>query len=343
MSTPTSSQWAIKQAWQSPTGRKAMWVLMVATFLLIVILGSLVREKEKQFRQTTLISLAQTLASTVMNPDSDENDILLKVSDLLNVKNILGVRLHQGTDTPLSVGDTLVDFPNVNTTSPIQTSWNDSYSQIDIAIKMDKSLPFDWFVMRLDGDGQIKQPIFGTLINWVAAPIIALFNGLIFLWIYGRYFLKPILAVQSYLQDNNGKYALTQVPQELTDRTDESGLLAKQIEIMRSEVNEAKAKVEFQARFLHETPYALIRCSVNRKVLYANIAARAENALFGDESKEFISPALSELVRKAFYESKQVNGDIRCHKQIITFRAIPVLDAGYVNLYGEVTKKVEGA
>jgi len=331
----------IVRAWRSETGRKFAWAIALASFALIVILGSLVREEERSLRNETLIKTAATLASTTLSGGTETDDILLKVNDLLNVDAVSGVRLIQGADIPLSVGETHSDFPSANTTQNVISLWTEDQSSVDVALKLEASLPYDWIVLRLDAMTQMPPSLLGSLINWVAAPIIALLNAIVCLWITGLYFLRPMAELQTYLQDNSGKYALSAVPSHLCAQKNESGIIAQQIENMRFEVNEAKAKVDFQARFLHETPYPLVRCSVNRKVLYANVAARAEASLFGDETKEFVSPALSELVRKAFYDTKQVHGEIRCPDHIIVFRAIPVLDAGYVNLYGEVSKKTD--
>jgi len=331
----------IKQAWLSKAARKATWALMLATFCLFVALGNYLRYQEQQTRQETISHTARTLASTTLSGGVGADDILLKVNDLLNVEAVLGVKLIEGKDIPLSVGDTLTDFPPPTAASHQVTQWDDEFNILDIAIRLDKELPFNWIVLRLNAAQLMAHPMWGTIINWVAAPFAALLMGLVSLWLWGSYYIRRLSAIQTYLQENSGKLANTPITQDLTKGTDDIALLAKQIEAMRIEVTDEKAKSDFQARFLHETPYALMRCSVNRKVLYANAAARAEKALFGDESKEFVAPALSELVRKAFYETREVFGDIRCNDQIITFRAIPVLDAGYVNLYGEVKRHID--
>ncbi|NVJ90493.1 MAG: hypothetical protein HWE34_02490 [Methylocystaceae bacterium] len=337
----STSSGPIGLAWKSKSGRKASWAVALVSFALVVILGSLLRIEEQKLRQETLTQFARTLASTTLSAGGEEDDILMKVNDLLNVDAVLGVRLLKGDDTPLSVGDLPDHFPtNINDRNR-QISWNETATQLDVAFPLDPLLPFDWLVMRIDSSMQMSAPIFGTLINWIAAPIIAFINALVCLWVIGVYHLKPLRRLQNYFEENKGSFTSAPVPAELNTDGDETSLVAKQIEVLRTEVNDAKNKAEDQARFLHETPYPLLRCSVNRKVLYANAAARKQNALFGDDSREFVSPAISELVRKAFYETKEIYGDVRNKDSIITFRAIPVLDAGYVNLYGEVSRKID--
>ncbi|MDV7338297.1 hypothetical protein RYZ26_01730 [Terasakiella sp. A23] len=328
-------------AWKSKSGKKAAWAIMLASFVLCVILGSLLRMEEQKARQDTLSNFARTLASTTLSSGGAEEDILLKVNDLLNVDAVLGLRLLKGNDIPLSVGETDDTFPESELDQNSQTRWSDDHSQMDVAFKLEAPLPFDVLVMRLDADSQVTPPLLGTVINWIAAPIFALISGIISLWVTGSFFLKPQKNMQNYLQEQTGKFTSSPVPQELTKPDDDNGLLAKQIEAMRAEVIKSKQAAEFQARFLHETPYPLVRCSVNRKVMFANTAARAQSALFGDETKEFVSPAVSELIRKSFQDAKQIYGDIRCGQYIITFRAIPILDTGYVNLYGEVTRRID--
>jgi len=331
----------LKQTWRSKNVRKGSWALAIITFALILCLGSYLRLQEQQLRHDNILNSARMLAATVTNSTTEPDEILLKVSDLLNVENVLGVKLLQGDDIPLSVGATPDNFPLKQISNTWLFQWDKDFHTADVALRLDQTIPFDWIILRLDGDSLMPAPRWGTLINWIGAPIIALSVAFFSTWIWGNMVLKPVHGIQHHLQEHSGKLANTPLPQELTHGTGDVALLARQIEAMRLEVIEAKAKSDFQARFLHETPYALLRCSINRKVLYANSAARAQQALFGDNSKEFIAPALSELVRKAFYESKEVFGDIRNKDQIITFRAVPVLDAGYVNLYGEAKRHME--
>jgi len=332
----------LKLAWQSSTGKRAAWAIMIASFVLTVLLGSSVRIKEQHVRENTLIETAKFLADITLSDEiATADDMLLKVNDLINVDTVLGVRLMQGANTPLSVGETSNDVLKKSPKDDVGLQWADDKSTLDIVLYLPKDFPYSHFILRIDAQNQIPPPYLGTVINWVAAPLISFVNGLVFLWVFGHFSLRPLSSIQNYFKESNGKYALASVPHDLRERDDETGLIARSIETMRLEVNESKAQIEFQARFLHETPSPLLRCSVNRKVLYANIAAKAEASLFGDESKEFVSPALSELVRQAFYEAKQVSGDIRDAQTIRTFRAIPVLDAGYVNLYGEATRKID--
>ncbi|SCA57293.1 exported hypothetical protein [Candidatus Terasakiella magnetica] len=337
----TKQHGSIKLAWQSPNARKAAWAIALCSFALVVLLGSLLREQEEKLRENSLTKFARTLSSTALSAGGEADDMLLKVNDLLNVESVLGVRLLQGRDIPLSVGETQSDFPPLTSQEFQLTHWDDTKSVVDIAIRLEPELDFDWIVLRLDGADLMPHPLWGTLINWGVAPLFAFILALVCLWLYGSYSIKPLHRISDFLKSNNGKFASTPVAQDITKSKDDVALLAKQIEAMRIEISEAKGKSDFEARFLHETPYALLRCSVNRKVLYSNVAARNQSALFGDDTKEFVAPALSELVRKAFYETKQVYGDIRCGDTIITFRAIPVLDAGYVNLYGEVSRHID--
>lgn len=327
---------SIKRAWRSNSGRRAAWTIITLSFAVMVVLGSFVRTQEEDIRTSTLIQTAKSLAQTALSGGVDQaDDILLKVNDLISLDTVLGLRLLQGQDTPLSVGESDADFIILSANTPIQTRWDEQKTTLDIGLRLHANLPYSHLILRLDAENQMPQPLIGTFINWVVAPIIAGLNGILCLWIFGRFFLRPLAGVQTYFEESNGKYALAPLPQDLLKRDDESGAITRHIEAMRTEVNEAKAKIEFQALFLHETPFPLLRCSINRKVLYANVAAKAENALFGDETKEFVSPALSEIVRKAFHEGAQVHGDVRCGTIICTFRAIPVLDQGYVNLYAE--------
>lgn len=331
----------IKHAWHSRTLKRVILGVTLCSFVLTLLTGYFVQHKETELRENNLVNVARTLASTALSAGGDADDILLKVNDLLNVELVEGVRLNSGADTPLLVGSLAENFPPEQTILNMHTQWDASGEKMDIALKLAKDLPYDWLVLRLDAARLLGPVQSGTIINWVAAPIIAVLNGFIAFWLLTSLNLKPWRQLASYFTKTKGSYAAQALDTDLLKRSDEVGQISIAVEAMRTELTAEHERMEDQARLLQETPYALLRCSVNRKVLFANPAAKSEDTLFGDDTKEFVSPALSELVRKAFYESKQVYGDIRCKNYAITFRAIPVLDAGYVNLYGERIKRHE--
>lgn len=332
---------SITLAWKSPSGKKLACALMLVIFLSSLSVGSALRYLEQTTRTESLLHFAETLASTTLSAGGDAEDILLKVNDLLNVDAVLGVRLMAGDSAPLSVGETDPAFAATQPTSLSINRFSEDGTTMDVAFKLDETLPFDLLVLRLNADSLMPAPVLGSLINWVGAPLITVLAGLICLWLTGLYMLRPLQDLRTYFDDNNKAFASTPVPPELLKGKSEASLLAKQVENLRSEVLQAKEKAEFQARFMQETPYPLLRCSVNRKVMYANAAAKSHAPLFGDDSKEFVSPSVSELIRKSFQDAKQIYGDVRSGDTIITFRAIPVLDTGYVNLYGEVSRKID--
>lgn len=332
---------SIRLAWKSPSGKKLACALMLVVFLLCLSIGSSLRYLEQTTRTESLLHFSKTLASTTLSAGGEAEDILLKVNDLLNVDAVLGVRLMAGNTAPLSVGDTDLTFPATMPASLSVSRLSDDGRTMDVAFKLDDALPFDLLVMRLDGESLMPAPVMGSLINWVGAPLVTLLVGLVCLWMTGVYMLRPLQELRSYFDENNKSFASTPLAPELLKGKTEASLLAKQVENLRSEILHAKDKAEFQARFLQETPYPLLRCSVNRKVMYANAAAKSHAPLFGDDSKEFVSPSVSELIRKSFQDAKQIYGDVRSGDTIITFRAIPVLDTGYVNLYGEVSRKID--
>jgi len=332
---------SITLAWKSPSGKKLACALMLVVFLVSLSIGSSLRYLEETTRTESLLHFARTLASTTLSAGGEAEDILLKVNDLLNVDAVMGVRLMAGNSAPLSVGETDPTFPATLPTTLSVSRFSDDARYMDVAFKLDETLPFDLLVMRLNADSLMPAPVLGSLINWVGAPLMSLIAGLMCLWMTGLYLFAPLQKLRSYLDENTKSFASTPIAPELLKGNTEASLLSKQVENMRAEILHAKDKAEFQARFLQETPYPLLRCSVNRKVMYANAAAKSHAPLFGDDSKEFVSPSVSELIRKSFQDAKQIYGDVRSGDTIITFRAIPVLDTGYVNLYGEVSRKID--
>lgn len=341
MASTDKKSGAVSLAWSTIAGKKIALGVMLGCFLLSLASLAYFENQKEKLRTQTLTQFARTLAATTLSSGGEADDILLKVSDLLTLDAILGLRLHKTGQTPLSVGETKADFPPQSFSGLHYLEWSLDKSQLDIAFQLDGTLPFDQLIMRLDSALLAPQPIYPLILKVLAAIMVSGLSALICLWIMGRGIWRPLAELKTYFQENNTKYATSPLPQDIFKRHPDYKLLAKQIEAMRTEVLDAKEKAEFQARFLHETPYPLIRCSVNRKVMYANGAARSLPALFGDDSKEFVSPAVSELIRKSFQDAKQIYGDVRCGDKIITFRAIPILETGYVNLYGEVSRGLD--
>jgi hypothetical protein len=337
MAKRTSS---LKAAWQSKSARKAGWITFFCVFAVSLILGNLLREQEQKQRVESLSSIARTLSSTVLSSGVDSDDMLLKVNDLLNVDAVLGVALQSGSDIPLRVGDISQDLLDQTSDTNQIGLLDKTTGQFDSVISLSPETGFSRLHLKLDAIKLAPSPIIGTLVSWVGGPILSVFCAFLCLILCGRYFIAPQKSLQSYLREHNAKFANSPVPAELLNKSNDASLLANQVETMRVELSNAKAKSDLQARFISETPYPLLRCSINRKILHANSAAKAQKALFGDDSFEFVAPAVSELVRKAFLDSREVFGDIRSGDHIITFRAIPILDAGYVNLYGESKRHI---
>ncbi|NVK19690.1 MAG: hypothetical protein HWE30_13400 [Methylocystaceae bacterium] len=328
-------------AWSKTIGKKVVLSVMLGCFLLCLASVIYFENQNETLRNDSLTQFARSLAATTLSSGGEADDILLKVNDLLTLDAVLGLRLHKDGDTPLSVGDTKSGFPPLKFEGSHYQEWSVDKTQLDIAFQLDKSLPFDQIVMRLDTNKLSPTSVYPMMLKVFATIFISLLTGLICLWTMGRGVWRPLEKLNDYFKDHNAKYATTALPQDLFKKYPDYKLLGEQIETLRTEILKAKEKAEFQARFLQETPYPLIRCSVNRKVMYANGPARSLSPLFGDDTREFVSPAVSELIRKSFQDAKQIYGDVRCGDKIITFRAIPILETGYVNLYGEVSRGLD--
>lgn len=327
-------------AWTSNGARRSFWAVVVVTFSLCLMLGTFVRFHESEKREEILINTARQLAATALvGVDGEPDLLLLKLTDLVVLESVSGVRLLQGGDVPLSVGETPGDFPTLASTKEIETRFNQAGQTFDMALNISHGLPFDWLVVRLDANLLAPAPLYGTLINWLGAPVLSLMIGILHLWLTGYGILSRIPPFKAHLKEHEKTFVQTPMPADLLENKSEIAELGKAIENARLMAKQNLDKIQSECRFLQETPTPLLRCSVNRKVLFANAAARIESALFGDNTKEFVAPALNELVRKAFYEGKEVEGKVRIKDHSITFRAIPVLDSGYVNLYG--SKKVQ--
>ena len=333
---------SVKKAWSSRAAKRASLMIMLLTFAIGAGGISLLQERATEQREQNLINIARSLASTTLTAGSESEEIILKVSDLLNVEHILGVTLLEGDESPLRAGDTRSDFPAKNLHQNQVFEWGASHQFFDVAFKLNEPIKFDWIVLRISTKGLFDHFQWDKWVLWILVPVLGILNALFYLVLTERYFIKPAVLFKSYLTEHKNNFISMSLSKEVLEIPGEIGEIAREVETIRKKMSDAKSQSDTQARFLAETPFPLLRCSINRKVLYANAAARAQNILFGDENKEIISPVLTELIRKAFLEGDEIIGDIKNKDQLIRFKVIPVLDAGYVNLYGETLDKEEG-
>ncbi len=94
-------------------------------------------------------------------------------------------------------------------------------------------------------------------------------------------------------------------------------------------------RVQSLAKFPSENPFPVMRIKKDGKILYANEASNSLLFDWGRAVGQLVPNYLRKLTAKTF-RSKKVTRDIliKHEKRTLSFSAVPILDAGYVNFYG---------
>jgi PAS domain S-box-containing protein len=151
---------------------------------------------------------------------------------------------------------------------------------------------------------------------------------------------KPAQIVTTFdiTEQDWAERALRQAHAELELRVQQrTAELAEANEVLQTEIAGHK-RIEEQianiARFPSENPNPVLRLSQAGALLYAN---EATEALLCDWQCQVGDPAPSfwrDLAVQAFASQAQKTAEIECDGRVYSFVIVPVLSAGYVNLYG---------
>lgn len=285
------------------------------------------------------IQTTRALAQTATLNTDTADDVLLKVNDLLDLDAVEGLKLLDGTDIPLWVGTTARNFPTANSRAPYDSQLSADGTYLDVAIALNHPA-YTWLVIRMDRTYLSPDQNLSWWMLFLFPILWAFLASLVGYLAYDRWYLAPLKHLNQPFTDPEHSFdsqGLPELPQKSETVLQQ---LRDHINNWRHQSRQNHAQLDLQARFLEETPFPLLRCSINRKVLLSNEAARGYGPLFGDNRQEFVSSALTSLLREAFNTNKAVYGDIRCGAHVITFRAVALHQRGYANLYGEALTDV---
>ncbi len=111
-----------------------------------------------------------------------------------------------------------------------------------------------------------------------------------------------------------------------------AGLIGVAFDI--TERKRAEVALESAARFPAENPYPVLRIGGDGALLYANPASESLLREWPCAPGEPVPPEWRGRVAEALASSERSRVEVEHEGQILSFLLIPVLDAGYVNLYG---------
>jgi PAS domain S-box-containing protein len=96
------------------------------------------------------------------------------------------------------------------------------------------------------------------------------------------------------------------------------------------------------AKFPAQDPSPILRVSRDGTILYSNASGRVFLETWNREVGETVPPAWQQTIQQALRTNSEKVQDFRCGESTYLVAAVPILEDGYVNLYGrDVTKERE--
>ncbi len=118
------------------------------------------------------------------------------------------------------------------------------------------------------------------------------------------------------------------------DSTDEVGRLAKSFCAMEQEIKKHIQQIEDISKLPGENPNPVFRAGANGKVLYANKAATTVLADWSIKVGSSLPEVFHEPTAAAMKLEKNQQMEVELEERIFTFELMPVIESGYINIYG---------
>jgi PAS domain S-box-containing protein len=107
-----------------------------------------------------------------------------------------------------------------------------------------------------------------------------------------------------------------------------------------TERNEAEQRIRELSRFPDENPDPVMRVGKDCRLLYCNTSGQPVIRAWGCRTGELIPLELRRLVAAALESAQRVTEELQVGEKIFSFVFMPVVDSGYVNLYGlDITER----
>ncbi len=131
-------------------------------------------------------------------------------------------------------------------------------------------------------------------------------------------------------------------PVEVSSQGAKIGNVRTLVSIVRdiSERKQAEAEIASLSRFPTENPNPVLRVQNDGLITHANAASRELLEMWNCEVNAYLPPEWKELIAQTVKIGSNKILDVHCNKVLYSFMVVPVLDAGYVNLYGrDITER----
>ena len=126
------------------------------------------------------------------------------------------------------------------------------------------------------------------------------------------------------------------------DSNDEVGRLAKSFCIMERELNKHIQEIEDISKLPDENPNPIFRAGATREILYANKAATTVLTDWNIHVGNSLPVIFHESIETALALKENQKLELSHRENLFTFELMPVIESGYINIYGrDITKTRE--
>ncbi len=112
---------------------------------------------------------------------------------------------------------------------------------------------------------------------------------------------------------------------------------AEGITVLGTDITErkrAEEEINSLSKFPTENPNPILRVQNDGQVTYANAASRDLLAMWGCKIDGYLPAELKELIAAAAETGSGTTVDIPCNDKVYSIMLVPIVECGYVNLYG---------
>jgi PAS domain S-box-containing protein len=125
-------------------------------------------------------------------------------------------------------------------------------------------------------------------------------------------------------------------PVEVSSQGATIGGLRTLVSIVRNitERKQAEHEIASISKFPTENPNPVLRVQIDGKVIYANESSQELLEFWGCETDDYLPAEMKDLITQTVNSGLDKTMDVPCNNVVYSIMIVPVLDAGYVNLYG---------
>lgn len=164
---------------------------------------------------------------------------------------------------------------------------------------------------------------------------------LLAIWFIARSITRPIGILSKATEQMAMGKTCDLVPK--INSNDEVGKLAKSFCAMEQQIKKHIQQIEDISKLPGENPNPIFRADETRKVLYANKAAIAVLADWNIKVGSTLPDKFYESIETALSLKENQTLELEHKDKIFTFELMPVIESGYINIYGRDITKIREA